>query len=98
MVLQVILHLDDFQLIDTNLPPLAEFESSTESTCPGVQVDFTDLSSLAPTSWTWDFSPSTYSYTGGTNSNSQNPSVLFTDTGNYTVTLIVQILTARTLL
>jgi PKD repeat protein/subtilisin family serine protease len=82
------LALDDFQLIDTNLPPLTEFESSSESTCPGVQVDFIDLSSLAPTSWTWDFSPNTYSYVGGTNSNSQNPSVLFTDTGNYTVTLV----------
>lgn len=80
--------LDDFQLIDTNLPPLAEFEASSEFTCPGVPVDFTDLSSLAPSAWTWDFSPNTYSYVGGTSANSQNPSVLFSDTGNYTVTLI----------
>jgi PKD repeat protein len=50
-------------------------------------VSFTDLSSSA-TSWTWSISPSVGAeFTNGTTLNNQNPQVLFSQEGTYSVTL-----------
>jgi len=51
-------------------------------------VTFSDLTNLSPNNWTWTFSPATVTYQGGTNANSQNPQVIFNNTGLYTVTLL----------
>lgn len=63
----------------------ASAEANNYSVCEGSSVDFTDLSIGTPTSWEWIFdggSPGT--------SNTQNPSgILYTNPGNYDVTLIV---------
>jgi PKD repeat protein len=48
--------------------------------CLGTPLQFTDLSTPAPTSWLWDFGD-------GATSTLQNPSHLYTSPGNYTVTL-----------
>ncbi len=65
-------------------PPVADFSASQTSICAGECIDFTDLSTNTPTSWSWTF-------TGGTpgTSNSQNPAnICYTTPGTYTVTLV----------
>jgi PKD repeat protein len=61
---------------------LASFSFSPASPSAGQTVQFTDTSTGAPTSWSWDFGD------GGT-SNAQNPTHAFTMTGSKTVTLTV---------
>ncbi|MDX2001634.1 MAG: PKD domain-containing protein [Chitinophagales bacterium] len=64
--------------------PVADFTSSTTTTCPGGSVQFTDASSGSPTSWSWSFQ-------GGTPSTSsqQNPTITYNTPGTYNVTLTV---------
>jgi len=68
-------------------PPVANFIASNTNPSINTQVDFTDLSSNTPTSWSWSFNPATVTYLGGTTSSSKNPQVAFTAIGFYTVTL-----------
>jgi PKD repeat protein len=62
--------------------PVAAFTASATSVATGVSVTFTDQSSNAPTSWTWNFGD-------GTTSTVQNPVKSYTTTGTYTVSLTV---------
>ena len=68
-------------------PPVANFVANNTTPAIGTQVNFTDLSSNTPTSWSWSFSPTSVSYLNGTTSTSQNPQVQFPDPGLYEVTL-----------
>lgn len=70
-----------------NVAPTACFEASSELICGATPVTFTDLSDFSPSGWAWNITPGTFSFTGGTNANSQNPQVQFTGTGTYTVEL-----------
>ncbi len=65
-----------------NVPPVADFTADQTTVLVGSTVNFTDLSSNSPTSWSWSF-------TGGTptSSTTQNPSVVYNTVGDYTVTL-----------
>jgi PKD repeat protein len=76
-----------FQLPSATSPPVANFSADNLFPVPGQTVQFTDLSTNTPTSWTWSFSPSTITYQGGTDANTQNPQVSFDVAGYYTVTL-----------
>ncbi|HRH58200.1 MAG TPA: M43 family zinc metalloprotease, partial [Chitinophagales bacterium] len=68
--------------------PVANFTADVTSACPGSTVSFTDLSSGIPTAWSWSISPATgWSFTGGTTAASQNPKVIFSNTGSYTISL-----------
>ena len=68
--------------------PVSNFMANTTSTSEGGTIDFTDLSTNSPTSWTWSISPITGVTTvGGTTANSQNPQVQFANIGTYTITL-----------
>jgi M6 family metalloprotease-like protein len=64
-------------------PPVADFSASATTITQGDTVDFTDLSTNTPTSWSWTFD-------GGTpgSSTAQNPSVTYNTPGTYTVQLI----------
>ncbi len=61
-------------------PPVADFTGSPTTGDAPLTVNFTDLSSNDPTSWSWDFGD------GGT-STAQNPSHEYTAAGKYTVQL-----------
>ena len=62
--------------------PVGEVTSNLTSGCSPITINFIDLSTDNPTSWLWDFG-------NGNASTSQNPSAVYTDTGTYTVTLVV---------
>ncbi|GAB5558070.1 MAG: hypothetical protein SchgKO_22830 [Schleiferiaceae bacterium] len=81
------LYVDNINITGTTATaPTANFTASSTTPCQNASVTFTDASTGA-TSWNWVFSPSTVTYTGGTNASSQNPQVQFTGSGNYTVAL-----------
>ncbi len=63
-------------------PPPSPTASFTSQTVSGLTVQFTDTSSGAPTSWSWDFGD------GGT-STQQNPSHTYAVANNYSVKLTV---------
>lgn len=75
-------------MVGLSAVPEASFTVDPASTC-GLSdtVQLTDNSSGTPTSWYWQITPSTYNFVGGTNDSSQFPEIVFTATGNYTVTL-----------
>jgi PKD repeat protein len=66
----------------TQAPPVANFEANYTTIYEGETIDFTDLSTQNPTSWSWSFQ-------GGSpgNSSVQNPSVTYNTAGLYEVSL-----------
>ena len=62
--------------------PIADFVANQQEVCVGDSVQFTDMSQLLPTNWTWTFS-------GGSPSSSilQNPKTVYDTPGLYSVTL-----------
>ena len=65
------------------IPPVANFSASETSISTGSSVTFTDLSTNMPNSWSWTFE-------GGNPATStlQNPTVTYSEPGEYTVTLV----------
>jgi PKD repeat protein len=78
------LYIDNINVSNTPLPPVADFTSNTTTVCAGDSIFFTDLSTNDPTSWSWTFgggaSPAT--------SSDKNPRVRYTTAGTYNVTLV----------
>ncbi len=66
----------------------ADFEADNVNPYVGDTVSFTDLSTIHPTSWKWEFTPNTVTYIDGSSA-SQNPKVRFNVFGTYTVKLTV---------
>ncbi|MBL4577219.1 MAG: PKD domain-containing protein, partial [Flavobacteriales bacterium] len=64
-----------------SVPPIANFTADTIFTCSGL-INFTDLSTNAPTSWSWDFGDGNFSTV-------QNPSYIYLADGTYNVQLNV---------
>jgi PKD repeat protein len=60
--------------------PVASFYSATTSGTIPLTIQFADLSTNTPTSWTWSFGD-------GVTSTLQNPAHIYTTAGSYTVTL-----------
>ena len=69
--------------------PVADFTADNTMPLVNENVQFTDLSFYYPDTWEWIFTPNTVSYTEGTDENTQNPVVQFTEAGYYTVQLTV---------
>ncbi len=65
------------------LPPVTDFTASQTLGCVPMTVNFTDLSTNGPTSWSWSFP-------GGipATSSAQNPTVLYNTPGVYDVSLV----------
>ena len=65
--------------------PVADFSMSEDTICQGASVNFTDLSSQNPNSWSWTFNTGTPS-----TSTLQNPmGVIFNTAGTHNITLVV---------
>jgi gliding motility-associated-like protein len=64
--------------------PVANFSANNTSGCGPLRVDFTDRSTGAPDSWSWDFG-------NGQLSTKQNPTnIIYAQPGTYTVRLVVK--------
>lgn len=69
--------------------PVANFVANQTNVTPGTTVNFTDLTTGVPTSWSWSVSPATgWAYAGGSSATSQNPQITFNTIGQYTITLL----------
>lgn len=80
------LYIDDIQVSGTpNVPPVAALTQSVSRLCAGGSVQFSDASAGLPTGRSWLFP-------GGTpaSSTDPNPTVVYSQPGNFNVTLIVQ--------
>jgi PKD repeat protein len=73
-------YVSPFAAAPDTSPPVADFSGSPTSGPGALTVQFTDLSTHAPTSWSWTFGD------GGT-SPLQNPPHIYTGAGSYTVSL-----------
>lgn len=74
---------ETFVTLTAPYPPVADFVASSTSLTIGQTIDFTDLSTNGPTSWSWSF-------VGGipASSTAQNPTgILYSYAGQYTVCL-----------
>ncbi len=75
-------------VVSDTLRPVPGFMASPQAFCDLNQiVQFTDTSIMCPYAWNWTITPGAYVFVNGTNANSQNPQVRFTQTRAYTVTL-----------
>jgi len=63
--------------------PVAQFSANIQSICVGEAINFTDMSTGAPTAWSWNFQGASNSL-----STSQNPfGITYNSPGTYTVTM-----------
>ncbi len=67
--------------------PTAKFETSTNVLCPGDTLKLTDKTLFKPTQWNWTINPTTFNFVNGTNAQSAEPEVVFTQTANYQIKL-----------
>lgn len=72
---------------DGTKKPVVDFFSDRLETCVGSVINFEDNTGYIPTSWKWKISPSTTTYVSNTTDSSQNTSIQFNSSGNYTITL-----------
>ena len=64
------------------MAPIANFSANKTVICPAMTINYTDLSTFSPTSWSWIFQ-------GGTPATStvQNPAIVYNTPGTYSVSL-----------
>lgn len=78
---------ENYITVSSELLPEVDFMASPGSVCLGESVELLDMTSYFPTSWEWEITPETFSFVNGTNANSQNPEILCSAYGSYTVRL-----------
>lgn len=82
------LAIDDFNILELNTPPVAQFSSNDSLTCPSAPLSFFDESDTLVTNRKWNFTPNTVTFLNGTTDSSINPIVQFNAVGSYDVQLI----------
>ena len=73
--------IDDIAIREGD-PTSAEFSADTASSCTGSAISFVDSNMACKSSWLWDFGD-------GNTDTSESPLHVYSDTGKYTVSLIV---------
>lgn len=68
--------------------PLADFIIPT-AVCDGDTISLLENSFYQANSWSWNISPTDFVFVNGTNANSQNPQITFTQSGIFNVELTV---------
>ncbi|KAB2807754.1 PKD domain-containing protein [Phaeocystidibacter luteus] len=83
------LYIDNVNISGTvSVAPTADFTASSTTGCQNTTVTFTDVSANSPTGWTWAITPNVgFTYVNGTNANSQNPQIQFSQARTYDVSL-----------
>lgn len=72
----------------TGSVPIADFTVSANEVLTGGTVLAFDASTICPNQWSWTVSPEMgWEFTNGSTENSQNPELLFTSAGIYTLSL-----------
>ena len=79
--------LDDFNIENMAVPPVADFTASDLSPCLNAPVTLQDMSGSAVSAWKWTITPNTFTFVNGTNDMSQNPQISLSALGSYTVKL-----------
>ena len=77
--------LQDFITVSATPAPFVVFSVNDTMPCIYTAVVFEDMTLYDPTTWLWEFSPSSVNFINGTNANSQNPEIEFLSAGSYTV-------------
>ncbi len=70
-----------------DLKPITDFVANPTVTNVGLNVNLVDKTINSPSTWTWNITPANFTWENGTNANSQNPRIKFTQAGTYTVSL-----------
>jgi PKD repeat protein len=78
---------EDYIVVSSTILPEIDFKASPNAVCLGEKIALTDLTEYFPNSWEWEITPGTFTFTDGTNANSQNPVIECSEYGNYSVTL-----------
>lgn len=79
----------DFITVTNSALPVADFRASSEVPAVGQDMTLNDLSLNNPTTWLWQFEPTTVTFVNGTNEGSQHPVVKFDEPVSYSITLTV---------
>lgn len=69
--------------------PIADFEVDKTMASVTDTIKITDKSTNNPNQWDWTITPSNFQYVDGTTASSQNPKVMFTQNGIYSISLKV---------
>jgi PKD repeat protein len=79
------LYIDNINISATaaSMPPTASFSYAAASLCSGQNIYFSDMSTNAPTAWSWTLTGATPSV-----SSVKNPTVSYASGGTYTITLV----------
>jgi PKD repeat protein len=74
--------------ISNDLPPIAGIRLDVSRACVDEVFELKDFSQNLPEEWTWTITPETFEFVNDTDENSQNPQVIFTEEGFYSITLL----------
>ncbi len=76
-------------IVVTSQAPNITMSVSDSIGCSLDTIQFFGNADGCPQSWSWSFSPNTYTFVGGTSASSQNPKVFFNNNTTYSVSLTV---------
>ncbi|PLX00880.1 MAG: glycosyl hydrolase [Marinilabiliales bacterium] len=78
---------ENYITVSSSLLPEVDFRADANAVCLGEEIILTDQTAYFPLSWNWEITPGTFTFTNGTNASSQNPVILCSEYGHYSVTL-----------
>lgn len=77
--------LEDYITVTDSPKPFVNFSISDSMPCIQSVITLNDLSLYEPTSWQWNITPAYFEFVNGTSNSSQNPEVMFSVPGLYSI-------------